>query len=179
LKKAEFEDAVRLRVGLKLHRIAEECACGKDNSANHSRNCHLGGYINQRHDRIREYIHAKASTVYKDTETETMLDPVEEQDLNLGANTNDGARTDIRINSFTRNFQDTHMDVQIINVHETTHQREVSTKAMAKAEASKHRLYLERIQKVENATFVPFIFSTRGAKKNVTSPLQHHHKKSK
>ena len=52
LTKAEFEDAIRIRIGLEPRGMAERCACGSKNNTSHARSCHLGGYVNRRHKRI-------------------------------------------------------------------------------------------------------------------------------
>ena len=80
--------------------MGERCACGKKNDVIHTKTCHIGGYINLRHDSIRNFIHQRASMAYKDTEVEPKLRSIAEQSLNPGANKAEQARTDIRINTF-------------------------------------------------------------------------------
>ena len=102
LPKAEFQDSIRLRLGLVPSNMPTKCACGQMNSVNHAKNCHIGGYINMRHDAIRDYIRDKAALVYHDVEKETKLKPVEEQMLNPGAIITTKARSDVRVMRFTR-----------------------------------------------------------------------------
>ena len=106
---------------------------------------------------------------YKDTEVEPRLRPIAEQNLNPGANKAEQARTDIRINSFERDFQDTHMDIKVINAQADAHKETHPSLAMKKAEEGKERSYKERLQKVENASFVPIIFTSKGARSRKTA----------
>ena len=107
--------------------------------------------------------------MFHDVEKETTLKPVEEQILQPGANLAEGARTDVRIMGFTRDFVNTHFDVKIINAQAETHAKTHPKQAMSKAEEGKERAYKERIEKVEGAEFIPMIFTSRGAKSRKTS----------
>ena len=146
-----------------------KCVCKKDNSVSHSKNCHFGGYINMRHDKIRDFLQDKTSQIYHDVEKEYTLKPVEDQVLQPGANIAIGARTDLRIMGFTRDFVNTHFDVKVINAQAEAHVKASPKQAMTKAEEGKERAYKERVEKVEGAEFVPMIFSSRGAKSRKTS----------
>ena len=75
--------------------MAEKCACGERNNVIHAKNCHLGGYVNLRHDAVRDFIHQRATMIFKDTEKEPNLRPIAEQCLNPGANISEEARADI------------------------------------------------------------------------------------
>ena len=141
-----------------------KCICGQRNSVIHAKNCHRGGYVNLRHDSVRNFIHDKASLVFSDVEKESRLEPVEEQSLNPGANLSAGARSDVRVGGFARPFQHTHFDIKIINTQADTHAQYNPRQAMMKAEEGKDRAYKERIEKVENGSFVPLIFTSKGGK---------------
>ena len=169
LFKAEFQDAIRLRLGIEPANMKTKCVCRKENSVSHSKNCHFGGYINMRHDKIRDFLQDKTSQIYHDVEKEYTLKPVEDQILQPGANVAIGARTDLRIMGFTRDFVNTHFDVKIINAQADTHMKSNPKQAMTKAEEGKERAYKERIEKVEGAVFVPMVFSSRGAKSRKTA----------
>ena len=54
LNKAEFWDALSLRYDLSLHEFPNHCACGKTNSIKHCLSCSRGGYVNLRHNQIRD-----------------------------------------------------------------------------------------------------------------------------
>ena len=53
LTKNEFWDALNMRYGFQIKRLPSTCACGKDFSIEHSLSCLKGGYVNQRHNMIR------------------------------------------------------------------------------------------------------------------------------
>ena len=148
LTKHEFQDALQTTVGVRPNGLAETCACGGINNPIHTRNCHIGGYINMRHDKIRDYIHTKASSIYKDVEKEPELKPINDQNLAQGRNTADGARTDIRIRSFDRELHDTHIDVKVINLQADAHKSLEPKEAISKAEQGKVKLYRDRLSKV-------------------------------
>ena len=172
LTKAQFHDVIRLSHGIEPKGMPTTCACGQKNSVVHAKNCHTGGYINARHDRVRDYIHKKASSVYNDTEIEPKLQRVEEQILNPGANKSDEARSDIRIKGYERDYQNTMFDVKVINTSAETHLIHDPREAMKKVEEGKDRSYKDRISRVDNATFVPMIFTSKGARTGKTNGVQ-------
>ena len=89
--------------------------------------------------------------------------------LNPDATIKEKARSDVRVTGFTRDFQNTHVDIKVINAQADSHAKHNPRKALTKAEEGKDRAYKERIEKVEGATFIPMIFTSRGAKTKKTS----------
>ena len=160
----EFQDATRLRMGVNLDGLTYKCICGKPNSTIHAKNCKNGGYIDMRHNKIRDFIHQKAKIAYKDTETEPMLRHIDDQTLNPGANIQDAARADIRIKGCLRDYQNAFFDVEIINTQADSHLKDTPKEAMKKAEERKDKLYKQRVQTVENGIFCPLIFTTKRAR---------------
>ena len=57
----------------------------------------------------------------------------------------------------------------MINAQAESHANHNPRIALIKAEEGKDRAYKERIEKVEGATFIPMIFTSRGAKTKRTS----------
>ena len=53
------------------------------------------------------------------------------------------------------------MDIKIINVQAEPHKREDPKYAMTKDEKNNKRLYKDRMEKVENALFIPMISQQR------------------
>ena len=164
LNKSELQDAMKLRLGLPIQRLPRKCECGQDNSVVHRNCCKLGGYVAKRHNSIRDLLHAKAKMIFNDTEVEPKLLPVEEHTLAVGANRSDGARADVRINGYTGQYQNTFFDVQVINVQAPSHQNDTPKEAMRKAESKKEKMYKERIESIDGGTFIPLIFTTKGAR---------------
>ena len=65
---------------------------------------------------------------------------------------------------FTRDFQNTHFDIKVINVQADSQAKYNPRKALTNSEEGKDRAYKERIEKVEGATLIPVIFTSKGAK---------------
>ena len=124
--------------------------------------------MNLRHNAVRNFIHNKGSMVYNDTEIKPKLRPVEDQTLKAGANITEGARSDVRIMNFGRPFQNTHFDVKVINAQARTHLDQTPEEALVNSEHNKNRAYKKRVEKVENAAFIPLIFTSRGARSKAT-----------
>ena len=120
--------------------------------------------MNLRHDKVKDFFHDKAALVFNDVEKEARLKPVEEQCLNPGANVSEGTRSDARVNSFAKQFQNTHFDIKVINAQANTHVQFDPRHALKNAELGKVRAYKERIENVENGTFIPLVFTSKGAK---------------
>ena len=55
LTKGEFQDGLALRYKLPVKNLPSECPCGKPFNVTHALNCHLGGFINVRHDTIKDF----------------------------------------------------------------------------------------------------------------------------
>ena len=105
MSKNEFQDALSLRYGMQIKGVALKCACGDTNTTIHANNCKLGGYVTRRHDAMRNFLQQKAAIVYNDTEIEPHLQETETHAMQQRANPQDKSRSDIRINGFNREFQ--------------------------------------------------------------------------
>ena len=102
--------------------------------------------------------------IFNDTEVEPKLLPLEEHTLAVGAIRSDGARSDIRINGYTTQYQNTFFYVQVINVQAPSHQKDTPKEAMRKAESNKEKMYKERIESIDGGTFIPLIFTAKGVR---------------
>ena len=56
IPKQQFQDSIRLRLGLELKEMAPKCDCGNKNSVMRAKNCHRGGYNNLHYDSVRDYL---------------------------------------------------------------------------------------------------------------------------
>ena len=54
LNKKEFKDAIILRYDWEITDTPMTCAYGVQFSVDHAMVCHLGGFINQRHNKLRD-----------------------------------------------------------------------------------------------------------------------------
>ena len=55
LNRGEFQDAINLRYDKPLKNLPSKCPCNHQYTVTHAMNCHRGGFINKRHDKIRDY----------------------------------------------------------------------------------------------------------------------------
>ena len=76
LNKGEFQDALCLRYDKPLKNIPSKCACGAVFNTTHAMNCHRGGFINARHDNIRNFDCKLLQNVCRDVEIEPQLQKV-------------------------------------------------------------------------------------------------------
>ena len=116
LNKQEFQDAIRLRYGWNIPDMPKHCGCGKRNSVDHSLNCHLGGYVQLRHNKIRDTEAKIMKEVAFDVKVEPGLAKVSKNVmLAPGTNTDDNARADVSARGIFSGHEITYFDVRISN----------------------------------------------------------------
>ena len=71
------------------------CACGKENSIDHSLSCHTGGYPIFRHNMMRDTIADILREICKDVQTEPELLPIASDFNMLSRNNKEKARLDV------------------------------------------------------------------------------------
>ena len=52
LNRQEFRDGISLRYGFPIRDAPMHCACGEENTTNHTLNCKKGGYVSMRHNAL-------------------------------------------------------------------------------------------------------------------------------
>lgn len=163
LTKSEFHDALCLRYDMQLPNLPSRCPCGASFNPTHALNCHKGGFINARHDRIRDLEANLLKSICQDVETEPQLQPViNKANYQNSAILTDDARLDVRARGFWRDGQNSFFDVRVTNPN-CQSQQNMSTKSILKKhESEKKRNYNRRIMEVEQGTFTPLIFTTSG-----------------
>ena len=102
---------------------------------------------------MRNFLQQKAAIVYNDTEIEPHLQETNNHALQQRANLQDKSRSDIRINGFNREFQNSFFDVKVMNFEAKSHEKHSVAKALEQAEDEKDKKYKQRIEDVENGTF--------------------------
>ena len=113
LTKHEFHDALAIRYQKDPKNLPSQCPCGKQFNVTHALGCHLGGFVNCRHDEIRDVEFSQLKIVINDVESEPLLQPViNKQGYKASANLDDGARPDLRARGFWRNGQNAFFDVR-------------------------------------------------------------------
>ena len=116
LNKREFQDAIRLRYGWSIPDMPKHCGCGKRNSVDHSLNCHLGGYIHLRHNKIRDTEAKIMKEVAFDVKIEPGLAKVSKNvKLAPGINTDDNAQSDVSARGIFSSHEITFFDVRSSN----------------------------------------------------------------
>ena len=50
----DFQDSVHLRYHLHIKGLPSTCACGEPFSIDHAQTCKLGGFVNMKHNEVRE-----------------------------------------------------------------------------------------------------------------------------
>ena len=79
------------------------------------------------------------------------------------ANVEDGARLDVRAESFWgRDRRQAYFDIKVFNPFASSYAASPLTQCYRRAELDKRRKYDERIREVERGTFSPLIFSSSG-----------------
>jgi hypothetical protein len=163
LSKGEFLDAVLLRYMWPLHNLPSQCVCGKPFSVDHSQICHVGGFINMRHDAIRNLLAAEMREVLRDVQLEPPLTPLTgEEILPASANREHDARVDIRARGFWAEQQSAYFDVRVFYPHAPSYLPRSLCGLCKSFEEEKKRRYGDRILEVERGCFTPLVFSSCG-----------------
>ena len=163
LNKGELQDALCLRYGMPLKNLPSKCPCGAPFNPTHAMNCHKGGFVNVRHDKIRNMECKLLATICHDVQQEPPLQVVEnKQNYQASANVSDEARLDIRARGFWREGQNAFFDVRVTNLNCNSQINNNTKSVLRKHETEKKRQYNRRVMEVEHGTFTPLIFTTGG-----------------
>eukprot|EP00794_Sanderia_malayensis_P004398 gene4398-4986_t len=161
LNKREFQDSVCLRYGWTIKDMPTYCGCGERNSVNNSLDCKAGGYVNMRHNAIRDSLsYFLKEAKCKDVRTEPSLLPVQATRFSRSTNVQDEARLDISAVGIYAPFERTFFDVRVTHPNcETNSYKHLDT-IYKENEREKKNKYEERVLQSEKGTFVPLIFTT-------------------
>ena len=164
LNKSEFRDAIALRYSRHIPNLPSFCVCGSRFDVTHAMNCKRGGFINARHDNIRDFEASLLSQACTDVEVEPQLQPVTTEILpGRSANTSADARLDIRARGFWRRGQNSFFDVRVTNPDCASQVNSSIPCILKKHEEEKKRQYNERVMQIEQGTFTPLVFTTTGS----------------
>ena len=169
LNKREFFDALALRYRWQLKRLPLNCACGKRFDMDHAMSCLKGGYIHQRHDRLRDMFAALIDDVAHSTQVEPMLQPLSGENIPLNANREDDARLDIAARSFWQQCEMAFFDVRVFNPFAKSHLARNLEAVFRSNESSKKTAYNTRVIQIEHGSFTPLVFSSFGGYGKETS----------
>ena len=161
LNKQECRDAIALKYGWTMKDIPNFCACGKENSVDHTLICKKDGCVSLHHNSLRDTEAMIMKGVYKDVQTEPVLLPTEAE-LRNGANMAERARLDMSARGVFGLNERTFFDVRITHPNANYNQEKTMEQIYHHQEMGKKRMYNDRIIQVEKASFVPLIFTTSG-----------------
>jgi hypothetical protein len=163
LSKCEFRDQLLMRYRWPVPDLPSTCACGATFSVDHSQCCHLGGFINMRHDELRDMLAHELKEVLHDVQIEPQLQPLSGEILNpQSAISTSDARSDIRARGFWNREQNAYFDIRVFYPHARSYLSRNLDSLYTSFEREKKRHYNDRIINVEQASFTPLIFSSCG-----------------
>ena len=146
-----------------IKNLPAKCVCGKKFDVTHALNSHNGGFVNARHDNIRDMEAKLLSAVCRDVECEPLLQKVENKgSYQRSAITSDDARLDIRARGFWRQGQNAFFDVRVTNVDSESMRNTKIDVLLKRNEQEKKRQYNRRVMQVEHGSFTPLVFTTSG-----------------
>ena len=163
LNKSEFRDALALRYNQHISNLPTYCTCGERFGVTHAMNCKKGGFVNARHDNIRDFETTLLSKVCNDVEKEPPLQPLTTEQLPRSANSDNNARLDIRARGFWRRGQNAFFDVRVTNADAASQSNATIKSILRKHEQEKKRAYNQRVMQVEQGTFTPLVFTVAGS----------------
>ena len=163
LHKGEFRDALCLRYGWQLGSTPLTCSCGAQFSFDHAMVCHMGGFPTIRHNEIRDITGSLLTEVCRNVAIEPPLQPLSGETLEArSANTDDGARLDIRARGFWNAAQDAFFDVRVFYPNASSNRSTATSSAYRRHEQAKKRQYGQRVREMEHGVFTPLVFSSTG-----------------
>ena len=138
--------------------------CGEPNTVNHLLICSKGGYVNLRHNSLRDLTaELLTNASCKDVKTEPALLPTDGTQLPRGTITAPEARLDISARNIWNPLERAFFDVRVFHAPATSNRALKTIPAMYKShESRKKAAYNARVLEIEHGTFTPLVFSTSG-----------------
>ena len=161
LNKQEFKDSVCLRYGWQIPDTPTYCQCSKKNDIDHALSCKLGGYVNMRHNRIRDLEAELMREVCHDVKVEPELLPLDSE-VDRAGNVAEKARLDVSGIGVWGSYERSFLDVRIIHPNAPSYMDKPIEKVYEIHEKEKKRMYNERVIQVEKGSFTPIVMSTFG-----------------
>ena len=116
LSKQEFWDSIRTRYGIPLTRLPSTCvACGVPFNVEHAFSCKSGGFVNIRHNDIRDFTAEVLREVCQNVEVEPILTPLTGETFRYKtANTDKEARPDVSARGVWTRGSKAFFDVRVL-----------------------------------------------------------------
>ena len=163
LNRGEFQDALHLRYDKQLKNLPSNCPCGKSFTVTHAMNCHKGGFVNVRHNNIRNFEAQLLKQICNDVQIEPPLQPCNGIKLpKKTAITADDARLDVRARGFWREGQNAFFDIRTTNADCASQKHKSIASVVKEHEQEKKRQYNARVMEVEHGTFTPIVLTVKG-----------------
>jgi len=144
LTKREFHGALCLRYGWIPRNIPNECVCGGSFNIDHALSCKTGGFINLRHNELRDITADLLSTVCNDVCKEPSLS---------NDNDDEELRADVSAGGVWQHKQRAFFDVRVFYPFAPSYRNTTCFKSMEKI---KKRKYNDKEIQKGNRTFVNF-----------------------
>ena len=138
------------------------CVCGDNYNPDHAMICRQGGFIIQRHNKLRDLEAELLTSVCNDVEIEPVLQDVTGESLNNGANIAQDARLDVHARGFWERQTSAFFDVRICHPNAESYRDLRPKQIYKKHEDEKKRQYASRVMNIEQGTFTPLVFTTTG-----------------
>ena len=168
LNKQEFADAITLRYDLKMSDVSKSCVCGEPYAISHCLTCKKGGFINIRHNVVRDTTHKLLTEVCRDVRLEPALQPVTGEDLPVGTNITNGARSDVSALGLWAPLTRAFFDIRVFNPLAPSNWSKQIPDMYTHHEDAKKKEYNARIIQIERASFTPLVFSCSGGMSSET-----------
>ena len=123
----------------------------------------MGVFPTIRHNEIRDITASLLTEVCPNVAIEPPLQPLSGETFRLAsANTDNGARLDIRARGFSNTRQDAYFYVRVFHPNAPSNRSISLSAAYKKHEDEKKRIYAQHVLKIEHGVFTPLILSTSG-----------------
>ena len=147
---------------MKIDNIPQKCVCGAQNNLEHAFTCKRGGFVVIRHNEIRDFTADLLNEICSDVAIEPLLTPLTGENLASHTSDKEEARCDVSARGLWTRGQKTYVDIMVTNPLAKTYRQRTLRSVYKLHEQTKKRRYNERVNRVENATFTPLIFSSFG-----------------
>ena len=122
--------------------------------------CKKGGYVNLRHNALRDTEKMLMEEVCHDVRKEPHLLPIDRDDIR--GNKKDDARLDVSGIGVWSEYEKTFVDIRVTYPNAPSHLKKSLQTLYAENESSKKNEYNDRVLHCEKATFSPLVFTTTG-----------------
>ncbi|CAM1322556.1 Uncharacterised protein r2_g3110 [Pycnogonum litorale] len=164
LNKGEFVDAIRMRYGWPVYNLPGKCVCSEPFNTQHALSCKKGGFINQRHNQLRDFTTSLLNEVCTDVKSEPTLQPLSGESYgHRTANTTDEARLDISARGFWIVGRRAFFDIRGYMTRTPGATKILNYLNVMKGMSEKRNLkYNDRVLQTEHGSFTPLFSATGG-----------------